>query len=154
MATTAHNNVLDRARAHDKHNMATPSAKSGQRRGKRCECAHAGGRWKGRRTTSEPRRRATHMRKRVRFTRTRLGLQCAVRRIAPCVGVDACCPIRRARVRVWLDDKRRTTHTKVGSRARKLRNGHSEPATSRLSRDAFAGCSPKPTKTPTEGRGG
>jgi hypothetical protein len=25
----------------------------------------------------------------------------------PCIGVDACCPSRRARIRVWLDDERR-----------------------------------------------
>ena len=82
MATMAHNNVLGRARAHDKHNMATPGVKSGQRRGERREAAHAGGldervlgdRWKGRRTLSEPTRRVAHMRKRVRSTRTRLGL--------------------------------------------------------------------------------
>jgi hypothetical protein len=35
-----------------------------------------------------------------------------VRQIAPhggpCIGVYACCPFRRARIQVWLDDERRT----------------------------------------------
>jgi hypothetical protein len=56
-----------------------------------------------------------------------------VRQIAPrggpCIGVDACCPSQRARIRVWPDDEQRMTHTRVGSRARRWRNDHSEPAT-------------------------
>jgi hypothetical protein len=43
----------------------------------------------------------------------------------PCIGVDTCCPTRRARIRVWLDEQR-TTHTRVGSRARRLRNDQGE----------------------------
>jgi hypothetical protein len=54
----------------------------------------------------------------------------------PCVGVDACCTTRQARIRVWLDDEQRATRTRVGSRVRRLRNDHSELVTSRLSTGA------------------
>jgi hypothetical protein len=43
----------------------------------------------------------------------------------PCIGVDACCPIRRARIRVWLHEQR-TTRTRVGSMACRLRNDQGE----------------------------
>jgi hypothetical protein len=66
-------------------------------------------------------------------TRMRLGLQRAwfgeSRRAGAVRRVDAYCPTRRARIRVWLDDEQQTMCTRVGSRARRLRNDHSEPTT-------------------------
>jgi hypothetical protein len=66
-------------------------------------------------------------------TRMYLGLQRAwfgeSRRAGAVRRVDAYCPTRRARIRVWLDDEQRTMRTRVGLRVRRLRNDHSEPTT-------------------------
>jgi hypothetical protein len=39
-----------------------------------------------------------------------------------CIGVDACCPSRRARIRVWLDDERHAQGLVEGAHAETRRN--------------------------------
>jgi hypothetical protein len=100
------------ARRHSARRAGSGEASGANARTQRVDERVLGGRWRGRRTPSESRQRATHMRKRVRASCKDVFWACCAHGSAnramrgACIGVDACYPSRRARIRVWLDDER------------------------------------------------